>query len=1109
MERFIYHNNKGCLVILALLMCLFVDVSFAETSGVDPYETVQSFLSTPSDTTRESVVELTRSIFTKPYGIYSPEIYAPSGNSEDLSITYLEQIFGNVPGVLAGDSTLLSQMFYIFNMGVFAVVGLILSMIIITNTVNTGAQGQFMGRRNQNPYWIWFRSFTGVSILMPSYNGYSLIQVIIMWVAVQGIGLSNAIWAEVQNIVYKTNSILSYVKLVDAEANTSVAGVDPITEAKQKAYNRCEFIDDKDCTSTGGFLGNKKIDNAMNLTQMLIMYQSCLSYNLKQWEASYEACMKVAGNYDGISCYPPKRENLYQVNYSTYSIKYVGPADQSAQTFGCGNIQMTATCTDSTSCGDYQKAYDKNLFDAFITLFNAAEKPADDVFQFYDTCDNANTETSCYNPPNEETSASCIGSDTSVNANCTITDASIKAMTDMVEKSIAYQMDYVDNATVTDSNTGKAQTGYADPLGFMDGGWILAGNSYGTMVYYGAKADGSGLPLLNTFSASLSSSSLPNTLNYVYGFLMPNASISDQVGGNSQHLAPEQTLQRSLLDWSNPVSENEIQKATEEYNNANNSDSTTITGAPVNECLTGDYYYKDGKAVACNEVLGGEPPATQPPNVEGNCGKNDYSMRYLSCIATNNISNGEYKKFAFNASTQGNWSKFLEPTYDIGVSVPFGTPPDWESISTDYFNKIHTAWVLAMFGGKDVRNIVDPIYRMRMMGIKMINYSTDYVQQVVGETLDYVQQVVMDFYFGYFAVQLAIFFPINLLEIFIGSLEQFTIDTLEKIALALTILLPWTAPIIAIIMAFIFTLKEVVAAIFVIFQIINWIFDALAQLIPYVAQMIILSGTQFFSLYLAIAVPILVLGGYLAGYLSMVPYMIFLVTVAGWFLLILESIIAAPLIALGVTYPQGHDFFGRSEQLLSMMLSVFLRPACILIGFIFGIMMASMSLFLINAILFPVIVNYLGFLTGSDFLTIELTNFLQGSAGDPFASYTGGIIDTFIYFILMLLYAYTASSVLIYCFSLTFMIPYQLTRWVDPRAAESPEEVRGSMDEIKQSFVGEVIAGMANALTSLFALTSMFSQVAQMAPSGSGRINISQEKVKEMSQAKDASVSND
>ena len=75
---------------------------------------------------------------------------------------------------------------------------------------------------------------------------------------------------------------------------------------------------------------------------------------------------------------------------------------------------------------------------------------------------------------------------------------------------------------------------------------------------------------------------------------------------------------------------------------------------------------------------------------------------------------------------------------------------------------------------------------------------------------------------------------------------------------------------------------------------------------------------------------------------------------------------------------------------------------CILgtfLGFIFGILMASMSLFLLNAILFPVLINYMGLIIGSDFLSITLTNYIQGiSSASPFKSYSGGITDTFIYF---------------------------------------------------------------------------------------------------------------
>ena len=1078
-------------ICLSLFLFFINSAIFADSSGVDPYQTMQSFLSAPSDATRESVVEMTRSIFTKPYENYNPEIYAPSANSDDLSIAYLEQLFGTVPGVLAGSSTtLLSQMFYVFNMGIFAVVGLVLSMIIVTSTVNTGGQGQFMGRRNQNPYWIWFRSFTGVSILMPTYNGYSLIQVIVIWVAVQGIGLSNAIWSEVQNIVYKTNSILSYVKLVDGSASSSVANIDPVTEAEQQAYNRCLYKSDRDCTATGGFIGNSEVVNALSLTQMLIMYQSCLDYNLKKLQNDYENCMKVAGNFDNISCYPPKKEDLYSVNYSTYQITYIGPKNSNT-THACGNIYMTPQCSNKSSCQDYEANYDKNLFDAFITLFNAAAEPADSIFQYYDQCNEDDPDQSCYNPPNSEYSANCINPDGSVNQTCTITNESVQALNDLTLKATTYQMDFADNAAVTEINTGEDEKGYADALGFMDGGWILAGNSYGTLVYFGAKSDSNSMPLMNVFRTSLSASSFPNSLKNVYQYLTPvTGSVTDVTGQTTTtSLSYELTLEKSLIDWSNPVSTDEIASAQKEKDDQASS-KEVVTSAPITQCITGDYYYKDGQAIACNAALGGEAPDTTASEVDQyDCGKNDYSMRYLSCIVTSNISKGNYRRFTFNAGVENNWNSYLKPTYDIAISLPLNDPPDWEDIATDYFNGVQTAWVLAMFGGTDVRNIVDPIYRMRMLGINLINYSAEYVHHVVKDTLTFVQNTVWDFYFGYLIGNIFLVAALDFTRLILGGIENTLILVLTIVAAIVRTIWLVGPALYLMVMGIIEMIKLIFIGIFIVMQGISVVFNVLSQLFPLLSQIVILSGTQYFTLYLAIAIPILVLGGYLAGYLSMVPYLVFLVTVAGWFLLILESSIAAPIIALGVTYPQGHDFFGRAEQLLSMMLNIFIRPACILIGFLFGIMMASMSLFLLNAILFPVIINYMGFLVGSDFLSIQLTNFIQGVGTSPINGYSGGIIDTFIYFLLMLLYAYTASSVLIYCFSLTYMIPYQLTRWVDPRAAESPEEVRGSMDEIKQSFVGEVIGGLANSLTSLFALTSMFAQTAQMAPSGSGRFN--------------------
>lgn len=121
------------------------------------------------------------------YDLFSP----PLG---DKSINYLGQVFGTVGGVIHGTSgQLLSEVFRVFNYGMVVVASLILIYSIVRSIIDTATEGEFMGR-NKNTAWLIVRAVTGIGILVPKYTGYSLIQVFIMWVAVQGIGLADNVW---------------------------------------------------------------------------------------------------------------------------------------------------------------------------------------------------------------------------------------------------------------------------------------------------------------------------------------------------------------------------------------------------------------------------------------------------------------------------------------------------------------------------------------------------------------------------------------------------------------------------------------------------------------------------------------------------------------------------------------------------------------------------------------------------------------------------------------------------------------------------------------------------------------------------------------------------
>lgn len=119
--------------------------------------------------------------------------------NQDLSIYLLRQIFGNVgAGVESGVGTILGQLFGIFNAGLVSVSGLFL-IYTISKSVMTGAmEGEVMGRQS-GAHWIPFRVAMGIGLLVPKATGYSVLNVMVMWVVVQGVGFADAAWRQSLN----------------------------------------------------------------------------------------------------------------------------------------------------------------------------------------------------------------------------------------------------------------------------------------------------------------------------------------------------------------------------------------------------------------------------------------------------------------------------------------------------------------------------------------------------------------------------------------------------------------------------------------------------------------------------------------------------------------------------------------------------------------------------------------------------------------------------------------------------------------------------------------------------------------------------------------------
>lgn len=117
--------------------------------------------------------------------------------TQDLSISFLTDMFGGVGSVLLGPQTIAGMLFEIFNLGILVVAMYLLAYTISFNLINDMGSGQPIA--HQYDIWTISRVIVGNSFLLPSYSGYSLIQIMVMQVAIYGVGLADSVWTTAIN----------------------------------------------------------------------------------------------------------------------------------------------------------------------------------------------------------------------------------------------------------------------------------------------------------------------------------------------------------------------------------------------------------------------------------------------------------------------------------------------------------------------------------------------------------------------------------------------------------------------------------------------------------------------------------------------------------------------------------------------------------------------------------------------------------------------------------------------------------------------------------------------------------------------------------------------
>ena len=169
-------------------------------------------------------------------------------DASDLSLSYLRMIFGSVGTALHGtDNVIVAKIFEIFNIGVLSIVGGLIGYSVIMAAVSTSQDAQQAFQSKVSP-WAVFRVAIGSGMLIPTFNGYSGIQVLVMTVVVQGVGFANYLWTSAITALDTPNTIVvatedrspvqRILAVLDDKNNDS-----PMTFAKQLVKaNMCTII---------------------------------------------------------------------------------------------------------------------------------------------------------------------------------------------------------------------------------------------------------------------------------------------------------------------------------------------------------------------------------------------------------------------------------------------------------------------------------------------------------------------------------------------------------------------------------------------------------------------------------------------------------------------------------------------------------------------------------------------------------------------------------------------------------------------------------------------------------------------------------------------------
>lgn len=130
--------------------------------------------------------------------MFAPEQLQPA--ESDVSVRLLRGVLGTVvdqvrlvDAVGGADEGAFGDLFRTLNGFLLLVLGLLVFAKSVMALLDTAHEGEALGQE-RSTVWTPLRLAFGMSLLLPLANGFAMVQVIVLWVTLSGVGLANAVW---------------------------------------------------------------------------------------------------------------------------------------------------------------------------------------------------------------------------------------------------------------------------------------------------------------------------------------------------------------------------------------------------------------------------------------------------------------------------------------------------------------------------------------------------------------------------------------------------------------------------------------------------------------------------------------------------------------------------------------------------------------------------------------------------------------------------------------------------------------------------------------------------------------------------------------------------